>query len=108
MGGVLRACCRGCYERRFRSSAEACASLRKRARWYNRVEERVDGVQDMSERAFSVFAFVDANAEIEKTLRKYGFHKPEGSEQWRNEQGQTPAQWAHAMAPGETPGYALL
>ena len=54
----------------------------------------------MSERAYSVFAQVDARAEIERSLREAGFREIPEAGRWLNEAGQTPAQWAHGLPGG--------
>src|SRR5690606_17673170 len=54
----------------------------------------------VSERAYSVFAQVDARAEIERSLREAGFREIPEAGRWLNEAGQTPAQWAHGLPGG--------
>lgn len=61
----------------------------------------------MSERTYSAFQFIDATAEIKRQLQQGGFRHLETIDQWVNEYGQTPAQWAHGKQPGQLTTYHL-
>lgn len=62
----------------------------------------------MSERSFSVFQFVDAKAEIEKSLQAQGYRYIEEASCWLDDQGRTPAEKAHGKQAGESAAYCIL
>ncbi|HEY8450188.1 MAG TPA: hypothetical protein VIL95_06905, partial [Bacillota bacterium] len=62
----------------------------------------------MSERTYSVFSFVNAEAEIQASLRAYGYRYCEEAGRWVDDVGRTPAEAAHGRAPGEGARYHVM